>query len=103
MCQAPSNIDMSFPSKLTAYLASGRPVVAAVPCGGSVDKFLRRTKVGLSVEAENPAALLGALKTLLADEHLQDSLARAGETFVEQEWDRDKLLIQWSDAVRELP
>ena len=103
MCQAPSNIDMSFPSKLTAYLASGRPVVAAVPCGGSVDKFLRRTKVGLSVEAESPVALLSALKTLLADAHLQDSLAHAGETFVEEEWNRDQLLVQWSDAVRELP
>ena len=99
LCQAASNIDMSFPSKLTAYLASGRPVVAAVPPGGSVDAFLRRTNVGLVVEANDGDLLIKTIDTLLGDDGLQASLVQAGEEFVAAEWDRDTVLARWADAI----
>ena len=99
LCQAASNIDMSFPSKLTAYLASGRPVVAAVPSGGSVDSFIRRTNVGLVVKSDDATLLVNAIESLLQDEFMQASLVRAGEEFVAAEWDRDTVLAQWAETI----
>lgn len=99
LCQAASNIDMSFPSKLTAYLASGRPVVAAVPPGGSVDAFLRRTNVGLVVKSDDATSLVNAIESLLEDEFMQASLVRAGEKLVADEWDRDTMLARWADTI----
>jgi glycosyltransferase involved in cell wall biosynthesis len=54
---------MSLPSKLTSYLAAGRPVVAAV-APGEVANVLTEVGAGAVVPAEAPAALLAQLLAL---------------------------------------
>ncbi|MBK7625572.1 MAG: glycosyltransferase family 4 protein [Kineosporiaceae bacterium] len=56
--ERPSVGDMSLPSKLTSYLAAGRPVLAAVADDGATASELRRTKgAGHLVPPGDPEAL----------------------------------------------
>jgi glycosyltransferase involved in cell wall biosynthesis len=57
--------NMSLPSKLTSYLAAGRPVLAAVSSDGACASELQRTGgAGVIVPAENPADLARAIRFL---------------------------------------
>ncbi|WP_249417121.1 glycosyltransferase [Streptomyces sp. TS71-3] len=80
--QRASVLDMSVPSKLTSYFASGRPVVAAVSPGGGTAQEVRRSGAGLLVDPENPAELLAAVRRLAADTALADTLGAAGPRHV---------------------
>ena len=77
-------IDMSLPSKLTSYLAAGRPVVAAVHVGGATAQEVNRSGGGLVTAAGNPAALLDALDLLAGDESLRRTLAAAGSNYAKE-------------------
>ncbi len=59
-----SQVDMSLPSKLTAYYAAGRPIVAAVGSGGASAVEVERSGAGIVVPAGEPEALLVALGSL---------------------------------------
>ncbi|WP_228978784.1 glycosyltransferase family 4 protein [Streptomyces sp. DH12] len=65
--QRASVLDMSVPSKLTSYFATGRPVVASVAEGGGTAEEVRRSGAGVLVPPEDPAALLAAVRELAAD------------------------------------
>lgn len=73
-----TQLDMSLPSKLTSYLAAGRPIVAAVPDGGATGAEVRRARAGLVVNAGDPEALLEAVGRLRADPALAARLGAAG-------------------------
>jgi glycosyltransferase involved in cell wall biosynthesis len=55
-----TQMEMSLPSKLTSYLYSERPVIAAVPRGGATWKFL--DGVAELVEAGDPKALASKIE-----------------------------------------
>jgi len=74
-----TQIDMSLPSKLTSYLYSDRPVIAAVPRGGATWKFL--TGVAELVEAGNPIALARAIEELSEQPEKLVDLAKRGKSF----------------------
>ncbi len=76
-----SVIDMSLPSKLTAYFVAGRPVVAAVPPGGGTAREVTRSGAGIVVPPEDPAALLAALDAFAADPPLSERLGAAGPAY----------------------
>jgi len=73
--------EMSLPSKLTSYLASGRPVIAAVALEGATSKFLKDSAE--VVEAGNPEALADAILKLMADVSLQERLSAKGKNFAD--------------------
>lgn len=79
--ERPSVVDMSLPSKLTTYLAAGRPVVAAVPLGGATAQELQRSGGGIVVPAADPAALVDTLGHLADDRELAARLSNAGAAF----------------------
>jgi glycosyltransferase involved in cell wall biosynthesis len=74
-----TQMEMSLPSKLTSYLYSERPVIAAVPRGGATWKFL----VGVAelVEAGDPKALALKIEELSRNRNRLDELARLGSAF----------------------
>ncbi|MER6981938.1 glycosyltransferase, partial [Streptomyces carpinensis] len=65
--QRASVLDMSLPSKLTSYFASGRPVVASVAAEGGTAQEVRRSRAGVVVRAEDPEALHGAVAGLMRE------------------------------------
>lgn len=61
------------PLKLFEYLASGRPIVASVL--PSIGEILNETNA-VMIEPNNPQALAGGIKAVLADEVLADKITR---------------------------
>jgi glycosyltransferase involved in cell wall biosynthesis len=74
-----TQMEMSLPSKLTSYLYSERPVIAAVPRGGATWKFL--DGVAELVEAGDPTALASKLVQLSQNQIRLDELAKLGSEF----------------------
>lgn len=83
-----SVLDMSLPSKLTSYLASGRPVVAATSADGATAAELRRSGGGVVVPADDPAGLVRAVCDLLDDPVRAADLAARGSRFAAAELSR---------------
>jgi glycosyltransferase involved in cell wall biosynthesis len=76
--------DMSLPSKLTAYCAAGRPIVAAVRPDGATHGEIVRSGAGLLVEADRPEQLLEAIDRLYRDPCLCGRLAEAGRSYASE-------------------
>jgi colanic acid biosynthesis glycosyl transferase WcaI len=74
-----TQMEMSLPSKLTSYLYSERPVIAAVPRGGATWKFL--DGVAELVEAGKPKALASKIEELSRNQSRLDELAKLGSAF----------------------
>ena len=77
-----TQLEMSLPSKLTSYLYSQRPVIAAVPRGGATWKFLEGTAE--LVDAGYPQLLAERIVQLQANPLEMERLAGAGFRFAEK-------------------
>jgi colanic acid biosynthesis glycosyl transferase WcaI len=93
--ERPSLIDMSLPSKLTTYLAAGRPIVAAISLDGATAREIERSGGGIMVPAGNPAALLEALEKVAVSPALAERLAQAGRLFARTELDEEAALTRY--------
>ena len=74
-----TQIDMSLPSKLTSYLFSGRPVIAAVPRNGATWNFLEG--IVELVDAGKPSLLASAIRNLSQNPEKRIDLASKGLEF----------------------
>ena len=95
-----TQMDMSLPSKLTSYLYSERPVVAAVPRGGATWKFL--DGIAELVEAGNPSLLASAIKELSQDPVKRKDLASKGLEFARKNLDAEigrKKYLDWVNSL----
>lgn len=82
--QRASVLDMSVPSKLTSYFATGRPVLASVADEGGTADEVRRSGAGVLVPPEDPAALLAAARELAADPETADKTGARGPVYVDE-------------------
>lgn len=73
--------EMSLPSKLTSYMAAGRPIVAAVAAGSETALELATADAGVVVDADAPAQLLAAITSLMADPDRAAALGRRGKAY----------------------
>lgn len=64
--ERPGLTEMSVPSKLTTYFATGLPVVAAVDASSTTHEEVRASGSGPVVPAGDPAALVDAIEALAA-------------------------------------
>ena len=64
--EAPTITDMSLPSKLTSYEASGQRILGAVVPGGNTAKVLDKLSTAQWVVAGNPEALSSAIENLIS-------------------------------------
>lgn len=100
--QRPTDIDMSIPSKLTAYLASGRPVVAAASDQSETAAQVRASSGGLVVAPTDPAALAAAIRALRDDEARRTALGAAGRAYARETFDRGRAearFVTWAEAL----
>jgi colanic acid biosynthesis glycosyl transferase WcaI len=79
--ERPSVRDMSLPSKLTSYFASGRCVVGAVGADGATAGEILRSGAGTLVPAGEPAALLHTVQALLGDERSRVRMGMRGRDY----------------------
>jgi len=80
--QRASVVEMSMPSKLVDYFASGRPVVAAVNSKSEAAKEVARAHAGTVVPPEDPRQLLGAIRAMVEDAELASRMGRAAQTYI---------------------
>ena len=78
------------PTKLFEYMATGKPMVYAGK--GLAVEFLERIGCALTVPPEDPEALAAAIRGLLSDSKLRNTLGGKGRDFVWQDYHRDKLM-----------
>ena len=95
-----TQMDMSLPSKLTSYLYSRRPVLAAVPRGGATWKFL--DGIAELVEAEKPLILANAIRELSKNPEKRKELASKGLKFARENLDAEIGREKYLDWVNSL-
>ncbi|HEY5997221.1 MAG TPA: glycosyltransferase, partial [Candidatus Deferrimicrobiaceae bacterium] len=75
---------VGFPSKLTTYLAAGRPVLFHGPAYASPARFLEENGAALHCDSNEPRTVLSALERLAGDAGLREGLAeRGGRAFAD--------------------
>jgi len=74
----------AFPSKISAYVAAGVPVLYHGPRESSPSEFLRSYPVGLSCHSLEVPEIKRTLRTLLFDQELRASLARERQRALEE-------------------
>jgi colanic acid biosynthesis glycosyl transferase WcaI len=74
-------LDMSLPSKLTSYMAAGRPILAAVRPDGATAAEIRRAGAGVVVAAAEPHDLIEAVGDLAAKPDLMQEYGDAGRRY----------------------
>jgi colanic acid biosynthesis glycosyl transferase WcaI len=82
--------DLVMPSKLTAIMASGRPVVASARPGSDVARAAAAG--GLVVAPGDSEAFGTAIRALLSDDRLRADLGNAGRVYAASNWDRETVL-----------
>jgi len=95
-----TQMEMSLPSKLTSYLYSERPVLAAVPKGGATWKFLEG--IAELVEAGKPSLLAQAIEDLSRDSEKRKRLASKGLEFARKNLDAEigrRKYIDWVNSL----
>jgi glycosyltransferase involved in cell wall biosynthesis len=100
LSQRPSVRSMSLASRLTAYFAAGRPVLAAVAPGSETAAEVRRSGAGRLVAPDDPEALARAILALRhAPEHERAALGAAGAAYAQRALHPDAVLPAWSAFV----
>jgi colanic acid biosynthesis glycosyl transferase WcaI len=84
--------DVVFPGKLLYYMASGRPILAAVSEDSETGRFIREMNVGVVVPPEEPARLAEAIRWMREHREEARALGRNGRRVAEQQFDRTVVL-----------
>jgi glycosyltransferase involved in cell wall biosynthesis len=85
LSERPSVRDMSLPSKVTSYLAAGRPIVAAVAPDGASAALVSRSGAAVLADAGDSDDILRAIVSIQKDPSAPDRLGRAGRQFAAAE------------------
>lgn len=100
--QRASVMDMSLPSKLTSYFASGTPVVAAVSADSETAYEIVSAGAGLVVPPSDPAALRDAILELRDNRAETEALGAGGRAYAESKLAREKALLEYDAFVERL-
>lgn len=82
--------DLVMPSKLTAMLASGRPVIATARENSQVAKVVRQC--GIVVEPGDTGGFVRAIRELMAHPERRHRLGSAGRAYAIAHWDKEVVL-----------
>jgi glycosyltransferase involved in cell wall biosynthesis len=103
--QAAMIIDSVLPSKLLAYMASGRTVVAAAHPNSTTADLIRRAGCGVVADPGQPEALATEILSLAsADDSHQNSSAMGlrGRAYVEKHFERRSIMARWDELLARL-
>ena len=94
--------EMSVPSKLTSYFATGQPVLAATDPNSTTANEIESANAGLVVPPTDPEALLAAAERLGNDTALSQRLGHAGMKFCQEHLSEAAAIRLYDSWVREL-
>jgi colanic acid biosynthesis glycosyl transferase WcaI len=87
------------PSKLLAYMASGKPILAGVNGGSETAKTIGQTGAGIVVPPEDPSSLCNALADLRQQPLKRKALGEAGARAVAERFARDVVLKRLEEVL----
>ena len=100
--ELPGLVEMAVPSKLTSYLKTGRPVVAATGAGTTTADELAAAGAGIRVQPDSPEDLLTALLSLRAEPERAAALGAHGPAYCERVLSESKALDSYDEWIHEL-
>lgn len=88
------------PSKIQAYLASGRPIIASLEGEGA--KVVIEARAGLTCEAENAMALAACIRKLHAlTKEERKAMGHSGRNYFNEHFDMNRQVARLADILRE--
>lgn len=90
-------VRLSFPSKLTAYFAAGKPVLCHAPEYSSPAKFLADNNAGHICSTMNKTGILASINKLVDDLELIELYTENGRKALSKHLSDDNLLVQFAD------
>jgi glycosyltransferase involved in cell wall biosynthesis len=103
--QAPKIVDSVLPSKLLAYMASGRPVVAAAHSRSTTSELVSRAGCGVVADPGRPEVLAAAIRAMASRNAKREDLTamgHSGRIYVEEYFDRRAILTRWDGLLDRL-
>jgi colanic acid biosynthesis glycosyl transferase WcaI len=95
-------VGFNMPSKTQVLLASGRPILAAVPDHGTAAQAIRASGGGLVVEPENPSELAKAIQNLYDHPEVAEKLGRQGRHHALSEYSFEQALNRYETLFKQL-
>ena len=92
-------VRLSFPNKLTTYLAAGRPVLFHGPLDSSPTRFLAQYPAGVCCHSLEKDAILDTLKRLITDQENYARMTKAGQDALDQELSRQVFLHRFAELI----
>lgn len=74
------------PARLTYYMESALPILAATDCSTDIDKILQDAECGFWVESGDTVGFLNYIEKLLEDESLRKKLGANGRSYLEKNY-----------------
>jgi glycosyltransferase involved in cell wall biosynthesis len=90
---------LSMPTKVSEYLASGRPTLTYAPAGSAATEYARAGGWSLVVDRRDPSALRDALATLAGDPALRDEMGARARLCAETHHDARRVREQFRAAL----
>jgi colanic acid biosynthesis glycosyl transferase WcaI len=100
--QRASVTDMSLPSKLTSYFASGRPVIAAASPDSETAAEIEAAGAGIVVPPADPAAFRDAIVALEHDRPRAQTLGSSGKGYADSTLSRASALAEYEQFIDRL-
>jgi colanic acid biosynthesis glycosyl transferase WcaI len=88
-------VGFNMPSKTQVLLASGRPILAAVPSYGTAAQAVRASGGGIVIEPEDPAELASAIQHLYQHPELATQLGQQGRQYAVSEYSFDQAIKRY--------
>ncbi len=95
-------IGFNMPSKTQVLLASGRPIVASVPLGGTAARAVQNSHGGVVVEPENPDTLADAVLELYQHPDRAELMGRQGRQHAIDQYSFEQALNRYEALFSEL-
>lgn len=91
---------LTIPAKIQSYMACGKPIVAAID--GEGGRLVSQSGAGISVPAEDPDAIAGAVLAMYSmSQEQREEMGRRGLAYCEANFDREMLLDRLEGWMRE--
>ncbi|MGI8664203.1 MAG: glycosyltransferase family 4 protein [Acidimicrobiales bacterium] len=90
----------SVPSKILTYLASGKPVVAAVPAENLAARILDRSTAGVIIQPGDHDGFARAVAALLDDQPRAKRMGEAARHYAERSFDVERIADQLTELLR---
>jgi glycosyltransferase involved in cell wall biosynthesis len=101
--QRSTQVDMSIPSKLTAYMSSGRAVLVVASGASETARIVEDAGAGIVTAPGDGSLLANAITKLMDDPTTREGMGAAGAAYARRQFDRDAALarfVEWTEEVR---